>query len=89
MKYRLYVSGTNGFTDLGTYESDETIFCLDWLLLEQKTKEIVIAVEHNYEDNIEFPVFMYKGNLADYEDFKNYLNNQDEVRITKQFRKRR
>lgn len=89
MKYRLYVSGTNGFTDLGTYESDETIFCLDWLLLEQKTKEIVIAIEYNYEDNIEFPVFMYKGNLADYDDFKRYLNNQEEVRITKQFRKRR
>lgn len=87
MKYRLYVTGTNGFTDLGTYEADEVIFCLDWLLLEQKTKEIVIAVEHNYEDNIEFPVFMYDGNLADYEDFKRYINNQDEVRITKQFRK--
>lgn len=87
MKYRLYVTGTNGFTDLGTYDPDEVIFCLDWLLLEQKTKEIVIAVEYNYEDNIEFPVFMYKGNLADYEDFKNYLNS-NEPRVTKQFRKR-
>ena len=41
------------------------------------------------EDNIEFPALLYLGNLADYEDFKRYLNNQDEVRITKQFRKRR
>lgn len=88
MKYRLCVLGTGGWTDLGTYDPDEVIFCLDWLLLEQKTKEIVIAVEYNYEDNIEFPVFMYKGNLADYEDFKRYLNS-NEVRITKQFKKRR
>lgn len=88
MKYRIYVAGTGGWTDLGTYDPDEVIFCLDWLLLEQKTKEIVIAVEYNYEDNIEFPVFMYKGNLADYEDFKRYLNS-NEVRITKQFKKRR
>ena len=29
MKYRIYVTGTNGWTDLGTYEPDETIFCLD------------------------------------------------------------
>lgn len=89
MKYRLYVSGTGGLTDLGTYEPDETLFCLDWLLLEQKTKEIVMAIEVNEEDNIEFPALLYLGNLADYEDFKRYLNNQDEVRITKQFRKRR
>lgn len=87
MKYRICVFGTGGYTDLGTYDPDEVIFCLDWLLLEQKTKEIVIAVEYNYEDNIEFPVFMYKGNLADYEDFKNYLNS-NEPRVTKQFRKR-
>lgn len=89
MKYRLYVSGTNGFTDLGVYEPDETIFCLDWLLLEQKTKEVVMAIEVNEEDNIEFPALLYLGNLADYDDFKRYLNNQEEVRITKQFRKRR
>ena len=82
MKYRLYVSGTNGYYNLGTYEPDETIFCLDWLLLEQKTKEKVMAIEVNEE-------FLYLGNLADYEDFKRYLNNQDEVRITKQFKKRR
>ena len=43
MKYRLYVSGSNGMTNLGTYEPDETIFCLDWLLLEQKTKEKVMT----------------------------------------------
>ena len=89
MKYRLCVLGTGGWTDLGTYESDETIFNLDWLLLEQKTKEVVMAIEINEEDNIEFPAFLYLGNLADYEDFKRYLNNQDEVRITKQFRRRR
>ena len=89
MKYRIYVAGTGGWTDLGTYEPDETIFCLDWLLLEQKTKEKMMAVEVNKEDNIEFPVFRYTGSLADYDDFKSYLNNQDEVRITKQFRKRR
>lgn len=89
MKYRLYVSGTNGYYNLGTYEPDETIFCLDWLLLEQKTKEVVMAIEVNEEDNIEFPALLYLGNLADYEDFKRYLSNQDEVRITKQFRKRR
>lgn len=89
MKYRIYVTGTGGQTDLGTYDSEETIFCLDWLLLKQKTKEKVMAIECNEEDNIEFPAFLYLGNLADYEDFKRYLNNQDEVRITKQFRKRR
>ena len=89
MKYRLYVAGTNGYYNFGTYTKDETIFCLDWLLLEQKTKEKVMAVEVNKEDNIEFPVFRYTGSLADYDDFKRYLNNQDEVRITKQFRKRR
>lgn len=89
MKYRIYVIGTGGYTDLGTYEPDEAIFCLDWLLLEQKTKEVVMAIEVNEEDNIEFPALLYLGNLADYEDFKRYLNNQDEVRVTKQFRKRR
>lgn len=88
MKYRLYVSGSNGMTNLGTYEPDEAIFCLDWLLLEQKTKEKVMAIEVNEEDNIEFPVFRYTGSLADYDDFRRYLNS-NEVRITKQFRKRR
>lgn len=88
MKYRIYVTGTGGWTDLGTYEPDEVIFCLDWLLLEQKTKEKVMAIEVNEEDNIEFPTFLYLGNLADYDDFRRYLNS-NEVRITKQFRKRR
>lgn len=89
MKYRICVFGTGGYTDLGTYEADETIFCLDWLILEEYTKEKILGIEVNEEDNIEFPVFLYLGNVADYEDFKRYLNNQDEVRITKQFRKRR
>ena len=88
MKYRIYVFGTGGYTDLGTYEPDEAIFCLDWLLLEQKIKEKVMAVEVNKEDNIEFPVFRCTGSLADYDDFRRYLNS-NEVRITKQFRKRR
>ena len=88
MKYRIYVTGTGGYTDLGTYEPDEAIFCLDWLLLEQKTKEKVMAVEVNKEDNIEFPVFRYTGSLADYDYFRRYLNS-NEVRITKQFKKRR
>lgn len=88
MTYRIYVTGTNGWTDLGTYEPDEAIFCLDWLLLEQKTKEKVMTVEVNKEDNIEFPVFRYTGSLADYDDFRRYLNS-NEVRITKQFRKGR
>lgn len=88
MKYRLYVSGTNGYYNLGTYEPDETIFCLDWLLLEQKTKEKILGIEVNEEDNIEFPAFLYLGNLADYDDFRRYLNS-NEVRITKQFKKRR
>ena len=48
-----------------------------------------MAIEVNEEDNIEFPAFLYLGSLADYDDFKKYLNNQDEVRITKQFKKRR
>lgn len=48
-----------------------------------------MAIEVNEEDNVEFPVFLYMGNIADYDDFKRYLNNQNEVRITKQFRKRR
>ena len=88
MKYRIYVAGSGGWTDLGTYDSDEVIFCLDWLLLEQKTKEKVMAVEVNKEDNIEFPVFRYTGSLADYDDFRRYLNS-NEPRVTKQFRKRR
>lgn len=29
MKYRLYVTGTNDYYDLGTYTKDETTFCLD------------------------------------------------------------
>ena len=86
MKYRIYVFGTGGPTDLGTYEPDEAIFNLDWLLLEQKTKEIVMAIEVNEEDNIEFPVFLYMGSLADYNDFKAYLKS-NEVRVTKQFRR--
>lgn len=89
MKYRLYVTGTNGYYNLGTYTKDETIFCLDWLIVEQKTKEKILGIECNEEDNVEFPVFLYMGNIADYDDFKRYLSNQDEVRITKQFRKRR
>lgn len=59
MKYRICVFETSGYTDLGTYEPDETILCLDWLLLEQKTKEKVMAIECNLEDNIKFPVFLY------------------------------
>lgn len=89
MKYRLYVSGTNGYYNLGTYGPDETIFCLDWLILEQQTREKILAIECDEKNNIEFPAFLYLGNLADYDDFKRYINNQDEVRITKQFRKRR
>lgn len=87
MKYRLYVTGSNGYYDLGVYTKIETIKCLDWLILKEQTKEKILAIECNEEDNIEFPAFLYLGNLADYDDFKRYLNNQDDVRITKQFRK--
>ena len=90
MDYRIYVDGTNGYYNLGTYNKEETICCLDWLILEQQTKERILAIECNYEDNMEFPVFLYLGREKDYDDFKRYLNNDDkEVRVTKQFRKRR
>lgn len=88
MKYRIHVFGTGGYTDLGTYEPDETIFCLDWLLLEQKTKEKVMAIEVNEEDNIEFPVFVYYGKEQEYINFINYLKS-DETRVTKCFKKRK
>ena len=86
MKYRIYVDGTNGYYNLGTHEQNETIFCLDWLILEEQTKEKVLAIECNTEDNIEFPVFLYMGNISDYDDFKAYLNSK-ETRVTKSYRK--
>lgn len=39
MKYRIYVDGTRDYYDLGTYEVDETIFYLDWLILDEQTKK--------------------------------------------------
>ena len=39
MKYRLYVTGSNGYYDLGVYTKIETIKCLDWLILKEQTKE--------------------------------------------------
>lgn len=86
MKYRIYVDGTNGYYNLGTYDVDETIFCLDWLILKQKTKEKILAIECNLENNSEFPVFLYLGKMADYDDFKAYLNSK-ETRVTKSYRK--
>lgn len=86
MKYRIYVNGSGGYYNLGTYDPDETIFCLDWLILEEQTREKVLAIECNTEDNIEFPVFLYTGNIADYDDFKAYLNSK-ETRVTKSYRK--
>ena len=89
MDYRIYVDGTGGYYNLGTYNKDETLICLDWLILEEQTKQKILAIECNYEDNIEFPVFLYLGKQADYDDFKNYLNNEDEeVRVTKCYRKK-
>ncbi len=85
MKYRIYVFGTGGYTDLGTYEPDETIFCLDWLLLEQKTKEKVMAIECDTVNNSEFPIFLYLGKQEEYDEFKEYLNVRKEI----EFQKRR
>lgn len=89
MEYRLYVDGTGGYYDLGTYNKDETIYCLDWLILEEQTKQKILAIECNKEDNIEFPVFLYLGKQEDYDEFKRYLNNENEVRVTKSYRKRK
>ena len=88
MEYRIYVDGTRGYYNLGTYNKEETIHCLDWLILEQQTKEKILAIECNREDNIEFPVFLYLGKQADYDDFKRYLNNENEVRVTKSYKRK-
>lgn len=89
MDYRIYIDGTGSYYNLGTYNKDETLICLDWLILEEQTKQKILAIECNYEDNIEFPVFFYSGKQADYDDFKNYLNNEDkEVRVTKCYKKK-
>lgn len=89
MNYRLYVNGTNGYYNLGTYNSDETIECLDWLILENQTQERILAIECNIEDNIEFPVFLYLGKVEEYTKFKEYLLLDDKkYKVTKQFRKK-
>lgn len=88
MKYRIYVSGINGYYNLGTYNIEETIDCLDWLIMEQQTKEYVLVIECNIQDRIEFPVFLYLGNIEDYELFKEYLNIDTKDKVTKSYKKR-
>ena len=88
MEYRIYVNGVKGYYNLGTYTKEETIYCLDWLILEEQTKEKILAIECDKENNIEFPVFLYLGEQADYDDFKRYLNNENEVRITKSYKRK-
>lgn len=86
MNYRLYVNGTAGYYELGTYGVDETICCLNWLIMEEKTKERILAIECNKERNIEFPVFIYGGNPGDFLRFKEYLMDHDiGNKITKQY----
>lgn len=89
MNYRLYVNGANGYYNLGTYNADEAVECLDWLILEENTKERILAIECNLEDNIEFPVFLYFGKQEEYTKFKEYLLLDDKkYKVTKQFRKK-
>lgn len=86
MNYRLYVNGTAGYYDLGTYSSEETIYCLNWLIREEKTKEQILAIECNEERKIEFPVFLYGGNPEEFLRFEEYLQDQDiGNKITKQY----
>lgn len=86
MKYKIYVNGSAGLYDLGEYTKEETEYCLNWLIVEEQTKEKILVIEHNYQDNIEFPVFVYYGKEQEYIDFISYLNS-DEKRVTKCFRK--
>lgn len=44
MDYRIYVDGTGGYYNLGTYNKDETLICLDWLILEEQTKQKILAI---------------------------------------------
>lgn len=89
MIYRIYVNGNNDYYDLGTYTVEQTISNLNWLILEQQTKEKVLVIECNIEDYIEFPVFIYNNKKEDYQKFKNYLldNNKSE-KVTKQYKKK-
>lgn len=81
--YRIYVTGTAGYYNLGTYTSEETLVCLDWLILAQKTQEKILVIEHNISCNIDFPVFIYMGKEKDYEEFKRYIsNNEEENKVT-------
>lgn len=86
MNYRLYVDGTAGYYELGTYSSKETIACLHWLIIEEGTKERVLAIECNEEKNIEFPVFLYDGNTKEFFRFAQYLRNENSKhKVTRQF----
>lgn len=89
MNYRLYVKGSGGYTDLGTYNSEETVECLHWLIIEEKTKEHILAIECNEQRKFEFPVFIYGGNPLEFVEFKQYLETADnKSKVTNQYVKK-
>lgn len=85
INYRVYVSSRREYHYFGTYNPEETIVFLDYMILEKQTKNKILAIECDTVNNSEFPIFLYLGKQEEYDEFKEYLNVRKEI----EFQKRR
>ena len=85
INYRIYVSSRRVYHCFGTYNPEETIVFLDYMILEKQTNNKILAIECDTVNNSEFPIFLYLGKQEEYDEFKEYLNVRKEI----EFQKRR
>lgn len=79
MKYRIYMHERRGYECLGTHSPKDTMKILDCEIVEKQTKNKILVIECDKNDNSEFPVFLYLGKQEEYDEFREYLNCKEEI----------
>ena len=68
MKYKTYIDSFRGYESLGIHDLEDTIFILDHLILYKNVDKKIKVVEIK---EIEFPIFIYLGDIEEYQEFRN------------------
>ena len=72
-KYKIYIK-TGKIEKLDhQFDITELENALDFLIIEQQIIELIV-IEHNFQNDCDFPFFVYHGNLEKYENFKKELH---------------
>lgn len=77
MIYKVYVKGLKGYESKGCYSEDDLFFLLDELILNNNITGMILVIQHDIDQDMDSPFYLFTGNNLEYITFKEIFSNSN------------